>query len=205
MLNIDSESYQLPIHNYVNLETDKKQIIIANTFNNDMKHYVGWLNRYNGLYQKTAAYTITKDGKIYNHYDPKYYSKFMWANMLNRQSIIILLENEGWLLKSNENNEYINWIGDIYNKEKGIVEKRWRGYMYWASYTEKQIVSLELLVKALCDKFNIPLFVVDHNTKIDNIAIHSGVFYKSNFEKFYTDPTPAWDYNMFKNKIEEII
>lgn len=199
---INNSTYKLPIDNYIPIVTNKKQIIIGNTFNKDMRHYVGWLKRFNGKSQKTASFTINKDGVIYNHFNPKFYSTFMGSKKINEESVIILLENEGWLLNDTKNSGFINWLGDIYNQTDGIVEKRWRGYIYWASYSEKQIEALSILVKSLCNEFNIPLNVIEHNTKIDYPLSYSGILYKSNYEKYFTDPSPAWDCGVFKEKIE---
>ena len=42
-----------------------------------------------------------------------------------------------------------------------------------------------------------------HNTYIKNIEDFNGVIYRSNYNKYLTDVSPAWDFKKFKNKIEE--
>jgi N-acetyl-anhydromuramyl-L-alanine amidase AmpD len=200
-MNIDNKKYQLPSNNYIPIVSTKKQIVIGNTFNKDMLHYTGWLHRYNGNYKKTAHFTITKDGKIYNHFDSKYFSHFFKDNKLNEKSIIILLENEGYLIKKNKKLEFINWVGSIYNESDKIFEKKWRGYNYWDSYSEKQMESLSELVLMLCERFNLPVTIVNHNTKIEQIN-NISIFYRSNIKKYFTDLNPSWDCEFFKNKIE---
>ena len=133
---IDDKTYKLASKNYIAIETEKTQIILGHTFNNDMKHIIGWKNRYNGSYKKTAAFTIAKDGTIYKHFDPKFSSNYFNNTNLNSKSIVILLENEGWLLKDLEKNVFITWIGDIYKEPNQVLEKRWRGMTYWSEYTE---------------------------------------------------------------------
>jgi hypothetical protein len=200
---IDELTYILPLNNYVNVETIKKQIIIGNTFNHDMKHIIGWLHRYNGKYKKTAPFTIDSGGVIYKHFNPKLRSRFFKDDELNKNTIVVLLENDGWLIKDIEKNTFINWVGDIYNGPSEIMEKKWRGYSYWAPYTEKQIGSTIELVDNLCEEFEIPKLAISHNTKIDKINGYSGVLYRSNLEKHYTDLTPAWDCNGFKERLEK--
>jgi hypothetical protein len=56
----------------------------------------------------------------------------------------------------------------------------------------------------LCDEFFIPNMAISHNTKVDTLSDFQGVVYKSNIEKYYTDLTPAWDFENFKNKLEII-
>jgi hypothetical protein len=83
----------LSLKNYDNIESIKKQIVLGNTFNHDMKHVIGWKHRHNGNYKKTAAFTIDINGVIHKHFDPKYQSKFFNDLILDGKSIVILLEN----------------------------------------------------------------------------------------------------------------
>lgn len=199
---IDDITYALTPNNYIPIDTIKKQIVIGHTFNHDMKHCVGWQNRLNGNYKKTAAFSIDAAGLVYKHFDPIYHSNFFGNKEIDKQTIVILVENDGWLIKDVEKNLFITWIGDIYRGPAEIVEKRWRGYNYWCPYTKKQVESSILLVKELCNEFFIPSNSLNHNTKIDNVMDFEGVLYKSNFEKHYTDLSPSWDYENFKTKIE---
>jgi uncharacterized UPF0160 family protein len=201
---LDNTTYSLTEKNYIPIETDKTQIVIGHTFNSDMKHFLGWNKRYNGKYKKTAAFTIDAAGFVYKHFEPKYSSEFLDTDELNNKSIVILLENNGWLVKDVEKNEYITWIGNIYNKPIDISEKRWRNYKYWDKYTDEQFESALELVNMLCEQFNIPKTVLAHNTKIDNFLDYKGVIYKSNLEKHYTDLSPSWNYEEFKHKLELI-
>ena len=200
---IDTESFPIPSNNYIPVESIKHQIVIGHTFNHDMRHVTGWLHRYNGIYKKTAAFTIDVDGCIHQHFDPKYQSRYFNNLDQDKKSIIILLENDGWLVKDNQNNKFITWVGDIYNEPNQIVEKRWRGYDHWIPYSDKQIESAIELVRVLCEDFEIPLKSFGHNTKVENIDNFRGVVYKSNLDRHYTDLSPAFNCSEFKNKIEE--
>lgn len=200
MIKFDDKTYKLSKENFIQRLTLKKQIVIGNTFNHDMKHVVGWKHRFNGKYKKTAAFTIDKNGTIHKHFDPSYCSEYFGNKDLDGRSIVILIENDGWLLKNEQKNSYITWIGDIYKSE--VVDKRWRGYNYWSPYNEKQVDSAVFLIKELCKEFFIPLTVISHNTKVDNLKDYEGVVYKSNIDKQYTDLSPAWDCLDFKNKLE---
>lgn len=200
---INEDKYVLSIDNYIAIENKKKQIVIGHTFNHNMRHYIGWLHRYNGKYKKTAAFSIDTEGIIYKHFDPKYQSKFFNNDDLNNKTIVILIENDGWLLKNNQKKEFITWLGDIYNKPDDVVLKKWRGYDYWCPYNEKQLESATYLIKRLCDSFLIPMTSISHNTKIENIIDNNyTVIYRSNLDKHYTDLNPSWDFERFKNKLE---
>lgn len=203
-MTINNEKHKLTNKNFTKEKSVKKQIILGNTFNHDMRHVIGWEKRNNGFYNKTAAFSIDAAGLIYEHFNPQYHSNYFNQKKLDTESIIILLDNDGWLSKDEEKNKFITWIGDIYNKPNEVFEKRWRNYKYWAPYTTEQFESAIDLVKKLCVDFDIPNTVIGHNTKIDNVNDYSGVLYKSNLDKNYTDLSPAWDFEAFKNKIETI-
>jgi N-acetyl-anhydromuramyl-L-alanine amidase AmpD len=199
---IDDKTYKLNINNYTQIESQKKQIVLGNTFNDDMKHLAGWNTKYNGKYKKTAAFTISKNGQIYKHFDPKYYSSYFNTNEQNIKSILILIENYGWLIKDNKKNTFNNWLGGEYTGDRNILEKKWRDYMYWEPYNNEQLESTIYLILKLCSEFNIPKIAIGHNTKIDDLYEFEGVLYKSNIEKHYTDLNPNWKFDIFKEKVE---
>ena len=199
---IDEKSYELSELHYIKSETIKKQIVLAHTSNSDMRHVSKWNSRFNGRYNKTAAFTIDVAGNIYRHFDPIYTSNFFGNLEQDKKSIVILLENEGWLTRDVEKNQFIDWVGHIYNKPEMVVEKRWRSQTYWAPYTDAQMDSVVKLAGKLCEDFYIPKLAIPHNTKIDGADSFEGVLYKSNLEKYYTDLSPAWNCESFKYKLE---
>ena len=201
---IDEINYRLPSSNFISLESPKEQIVIGHTFNHDMRHFIGWMHRINGNYKKTAAFTIDSNGIVHKHFEPKYRSKFFNNVDLDKKTIVILIENDGWLTKDDKKNEFITWVGDIYNQNNGVIDKKWRGYNHWSSYCEAQVNSTIELVKMLCEEFSIPLVSINHNTKLDNLGDFKGILYKSNMEKYYTDLSPSWNCMMFNNKLEII-
>ena len=124
---INKETYQLTDKQYSNVKTIKKRIVIGNSFSVDMNHYSGWLNRYNGKYKRTAMYTISLDGEIYEHFSPEYHSEIIGNKEFDESTITILLENEGWLIKDlNDENRYITYVGNIYNRIDEVFVKKWR-------------------------------------------------------------------------------
>lgn len=200
---IDNEKYLLDEKNYHPTEFEKRQIVLANTFSEKDKHIVGWRNRMNGEYKKTSPFTIFRNGEIFKHFDSTKYSDFLGNKSIDKKVIVILLENQGWLEKDLIENSYFNWVGNIYKRRNSVYEKRWRGFNYWDSYTDKQIKSTVELVRHLCDIHNIPKNCVGHNTYIDGVEYFEGVVYRSNYYKESTDLNPSWDFKKFKELIEE--
>ena len=199
---IDKETYNLTEKNYYNIETNKKLIVLGSSLSDKDNHITGWENRMGGEYKKTSTYTIFRNGEIYEHFNPSYYSSFVENENVDKKIISITLENQGWLNKDLKNDRYFNWVGNIYKRNKSVYEKRWRGFVYWDSYTNKQMKSCVFLIKHLCDKFNIENKCVGHNTYIDGIDMFEGITYRSNFQREYTDLNPSWDFKKFKKLIE---
>ena len=199
---IDREKYILTDKNYYNVTTNKKLIVLGNSLSDKDNHITGWMNRMGGEYKKTSTYTIFRNGKIFEHFNPNYYSNFIGEEKIDKKIISITLENQGWLNKDLINKRYFNWVGNIYKRNKSVYEKRWRGFVYWDSYTNKQMKSCIFLIEHLCEKFNIEKKCVGHNTYIEGIDMFEGVTYRSNFQREYTDLNPSWDFKKFKKLIE---
>jgi N-acetyl-anhydromuramyl-L-alanine amidase AmpD len=200
---IDNKTYELQANNYIKNSKKKEVIVLGNTFNTDMKHFIGWETRYGGNYTKTAHYTVTREGKIYEHFKPEYSSTYLNDLFFNDRSIIILVENEGWVDTNNEQNEFLTWFGDIYKTTDNVVNKQWRNHYHWAPYTINQLNSVVELSRMLCSDFQIPRCVASSNTKMDSVDNYSGVLYKSNISGKYTDLSPAWLSEHFKFKLEK--
>jgi hypothetical protein len=197
---IEDKKYSLEEKHYIPIECIKKQIVIGNTYSNNMNHVIGWKTRLNGNNKKTAAFTIDKSGVIHKHFEPSYLSKYFPKLEQNTKSIVILLENEGWLTRNLPDERFYDWKGNIYN---GIVLGRnWKGHNKWAVYTQEQMDACVELVNDLCEEFFIPKIAMSHNTKLDDTSSFNGVLYKSNLNKHYFDVSPAWNCEEFKNKLE---
>ena len=128
------------------------------------------------------------------------HSEYFKDPNINRNSIIISLENLGWLQKEPLTNHYINWIGDIY--KGNVFEKKWRDYFFWQPYTEKQVLSTNSLCDKLLKEMKIKPQIVEHNTKIVGVEKFVGVVSKSNFGTNYTDLSPAFNFNELLKNIE---
>ena len=196
-----NDFYKLTTDNYYNSGYIKKQIIIGNTYSNDLSYIERWLTRNNGKYKATAPYSILKDGTILKHYEPEHHSDFVGISEIDRYAIPITLQNTGWVIKDSENDCYIDWLGDIYKEDINIKNIRWRNHAYWEEYTDEQIESLVKLCKFLCLRFDIPLKAMEHNTKTD-VDFFEGITYKSNFSKYFCDVNPTFDFLKFRNNIE---
>lgn len=192
-----SESIEFKI---LGSNNDKKQIIITDT-KRDYKKYINSLKyRYNKKNPFLPNYVINKNGEIFQIMKPENFSGFMNDLEIDKNSIVVALENYGWLIKNALNNTYTNWIGDIYREE--AFEKKWREKNYWDRYSKKQIDILSKLLIDLCEKFEIPKTCVETNVKQEGVEKFNGIVSKSNFDFIHKDVNPSFDFKLLKKKIE---
>lgn len=178
----------------------KNQIILVETKRN-FKDYINSLKyRYNKKNPYLPNYVINKEGEIFLIMKPEKFSKFMMSEDIDRNSIIISLENFGWLKKNTLDNSYVNWIGDIYRGE--VYEKKWRDNFFWDKYSEKQVEKLCELIVSLCDKFKIPKKTIGNNVKYEGVENYKGVVSKSNFDFSNKDVNPSFDFKLIEQKIQ---
>ena len=194
----------LNIEQYGNFKTTgkqkkKKQIILCHT-SREVEEYLTSLKvRYNSKYDKIPNYIITKDGRILQLLPDEGHSNFFMESNINRNSIIVCLENLGWLEKKPLTNHYINWKGSIYNQE--VYEKKWRDFFFWEPYSEEQVKSAAELCLHLTEILKIKKMCVGHNTKIDGVENFEGIVSKSNFDGRYTDLNPSFSFDTFNKLI----
>lgn len=192
--------YELTGFNSFGTNDKKTQIILCDT-KRDYKNYINSLKyRYNKKNPYLPNFVITKSSDVYNIIPSNTYSKFMNDEKVNKQSIIIAIENFGWFKKNPLEDTYINWVGDIYKKE--VFEKKWRDYLFWEPYTKKQMEGLSNLIVDLCDKFEIPKETIGHNVKCDEVKGYRGIVSKSNYDFSYKDVNPSFDFKLLKQLLE---
>tara|TARA_R110000851_G_scaffold211640_6_gene364251 strand:+ start:945 stop:1559 length:615 start_codon:yes stop_codon:yes gene_type:complete len=178
----------------------KTQIMLCHTGRSASYYYNGLKHRMDGKYERIPHYMITKDGVVVNLIEPHTTSKFFGDESIDESIIVIVLENLGWLKRNPETNEYNNWIGDIYKGE--VFRKKWRGHLFWATYTEEQVDSCAKLIKDLCVDMGIEMDFIGHNVHVDNVSYFEGLVSRSNYNDFWTDVSPAFDFNVLIEKIE---
>ena len=181
-------------------KSDKNQIILVHTSRNVGEYLASLKHRHNGDYNKIPHYVISRKGEIIQLLDNDQNTNFFNDPVYDKKSIVISLENLGWIEKEPLKNHYINWIGNIY-KEK-IVDKKWRDYFFWQPYTDIQLDNLAELSKDLSEKMSINLTCIGHNTKTNRMETFNGIFTRSNFDENYTDVSPAFDFEYFIKKLE---
>jgi len=177
----------------------KKQIILTHT-SRDIEEYLSMIkNRMNGKFDRVPHFIIAKNGTVIQKMQTESYSNYFAEPNINRNSIIISLENLGWLEKVPLKDYYTNWIGNIY---KGVPhERKWRDYFLWDPYTQDQMLALAKLSLELVVENKIEKKCVGHNTKLKDVDKITGIVSRSNFDETFTDLSPAFNFEKFTNLI----
>lgn len=174
------------------VESKKKDLIILTHTSRVGKDYLVSLNfRNNGKYDRLPNYVILKDGSVVETLSPNKSSNFLDDKKLGNKSIIICLENLGWVNKNLLSTTYSNWLG---NKVTEVYERKWRNKYFWDKYSEEQLVSLIELCNKLCEEYNIPKKFTGHNTKLNGVEKFNGIINRSNLSEDYTDLSPAFNF-----------
>ena len=196
MVNIEKYGNFKPSGKY----KQKTQIILCHT-SREVEEYLASLTfRYNSKYDKVPNYVVTRDGRVIQLLSNEGHSNFFDDHITNKLSIIVMLENLGWLEKKPLTNHYINWKGSIYNEQ--VYEKKWRDFYFWQPYTPQQIKMSAELCKHLTETLQIEKTCVGHNTKVDGIENFEGICSRSNYDSNYTDLNPSFNFETFIKFLE---
>jgi N-acetyl-anhydromuramyl-L-alanine amidase AmpD len=187
--------------NNLKKEKEKSQILLIHTGRNLIDYMVSIRYRYDGDPIRLPHYLISRSGSVIQVLEDEFNSNFSSSERVNVKSIVIGLENLGWLEKVPIKKYYINWIGNIYNGD--VIDKKWRDYFFWQPYTEIQLEKAAELCKKLCEKHKIELRCVGHNTKVKGIESFLGIITRSNFDDFATDLSPAFDFEKFNKLLND--
>jgi len=181
-------------------EQGKSQILLTHTSRPLMDIMVSIKYRFGGKPHKLPHYFVDREGKVIQVLDNKQNGNYSSNDRINSKSIVICLENLGWLEKKPLTTYHINWIGNIY--KGNIVDKKWRDYFFWQPYTEIQVEKTAELCKKLSNEMDISLNCIGHNTKVKGSESFLGILTKSNFDEFATDLSPAFNFEQFKKLLE---
>ena len=179
----------------------KKQIILCNTTRGVQQYLDSLLLRKNGKYDRLPHYVVSNKGEIHKIISEDMISSYFTNTDLKNNSIVIALENNGWLEKIPLKNEHTNWIGDIYKGE--VYEKKWRDYIFWEPYPKELMSGLSDLCKSICNNLNINKELIGHNTKIVGVEKFQGILCKSNISEYYLDVSPAFNFELFEKLLND--
>ena len=186
--------------NYDGVSDKKTKIVLTHTSRNLRDYLRSLKKRRYGKKINIPHYIIGRNGIIHKLVDEEKITKYFYDDDINDDSVIVSLENLGWLEKEPLKDYYLNWIGDIYRGE--VFKKKWRDRHYWEPYTDEQKLSLIGVLHYLTEKMEINFNVVEHNTLIKDIKKYEGIVTRSNFSDIFTDLNPSFDFEQILKTIE---
>jgi hypothetical protein len=198
-MKIDKKKYDISEQNFYITSYDKTQLILASSLRKDSNHLVRLKHKDFGKSKKWNTFTITRNGLIYQHYDPKCYTDFIGVKQADKQSISIVLENMGYLIET-PNGKYINWINETCDKSN-VLEKKWMGYSFWEKHPDKQIQATIELCDKLCTEFNIERNLIEFRNYHKDILKFKGIVFRSNYFEESGDVNPNIDISKFNEML----
>jgi N-acetyl-anhydromuramyl-L-alanine amidase AmpD len=177
-------------------KTKKTQFLLCNTLR-PYNHFINSLRyRNEGACEKLPHYVITKKGEIFSVVPSEYYSVYLST----KNTIVVALENLGWLQKNPLAPMYSNWIGDVYRGEPFTA--RWKERLFWDPYSVEQITALTTLIEMLSVKHNIQKTFIGHNNPITAPQKFKGILSRCNLSHIYEDISPAFDTKLFEKLLQ---
>lgn len=194
-MEIDNITYGVKEINHYKTQNVKNQIVLATSLRKGSYHITRLQHKEFGKTKRWNTFTVTRDGVVYQHYNPKFHSDFLGVKEADKQSISIVLENMGSLFQT-PSGKHINWLNEICDEEN-VIEKNYLGYSYWENFTEEQIISTVELCKKLSKEFNIPKNCMEFHYFHKDTLKFRGIVFRSNYIQDSSDINPLFDIEKF--------
>lgn len=197
---IEKELHKIAPKNRYKAITKKTQIVIGLSLRKDDYHINRLKHKDYGETKKWCTYSISRFGDVVEHYAPKFYSDYLGIKEADKQSISIVLENMGALVKTVDGH-YINWLNEVC-PVKRVEEKTWLGQRYWEKFSEEQIESTVELCATLCEEFSIQPNVIDFHYPHKDMLNFKGIVLKSNYFDDSNSINPLFDLTKFSDLLK---
>ena len=191
MKRIDRQKHKVDEKNRYKTITEKNQIIIALSLRKSDFHINRLSHKEYGNTKKWCTYSVNREGKVFEHYDPKYYSDFIGSKQIDKKSISIVLENMGSLVKDDDDH-YISWLNEVCPNDR-VIEKKWMSQKYWEIFDDEQLKGVVSLCKKLCKEFKIPKKIIEFHQHHKDTIKFEGIVLKSNYYEDSSSINPLFD------------
>jgi len=179
---------------HLNTKGENRQILLCNT-HRESKYFLDTIKyRANGNYKKIPNFLIKKNGEVVNIHQEDVTSFFLPGYKIKSGVVVVCLENKGWLRRRSKDGKYVDWLDDIYDSK--VCEKKWRGKLFWDSYTDLQIKKTSKIVDKICKKYNIPKISTGHNVFMEDVEYFKGIVSRSNYNEYWTDINPTFNFEL---------
>ena len=165
----------------------------------------------------SVPFVIGRNGNIYNLFPSKYWSYHVGPGAMggntamSKECIGIEISNIGPLVKNGANLVTTYSKEDVYcsldeTQYYTKLPAKYRGFEYYANYTEAQFKATAQLIKFLCAKYNLPKTILPELGRYDIMTANDftklkGVVTHVNCRKDKTDIGAAFDWQRVINSI----
>lgn len=195
---MDIIQHPLPSDDYFQESCNKRMIVLHHTVGASAEssmHF--WADDPRRV---ATAFVIERDGTVYQTFPAA-----MWAyhiglgdKLLEKESIGIELASEGGLIeqdgrfyKFGKVSPKTQYIGPVYDNGS-----EWRGYRYFAEYTEEQVNAAIELAIMLCDQFKIlPICAIDPTSYDPNAVDDMGITTHATLRRDKSDLHPGFPWH----------
>lgn len=202
-MRINKTKYPIKDENFTKKKTKKKQIIVGLSLRKGKNHITRLKHKEFGNTMSWNTFTITRDGKVYQHYNDDYYSNFLGDPIIDKSSISIILENMG-SLNTVSDDIHVNWLNEVCD-ESNVIEKNWFGNNHWEEIPDKQLKSLVDLCGRLCNKHGIHKMFMEFQHHHEQTSRFKGVVFRGNYINDSGDMNPFLESKKLQEMISNII
>ncbi|WP_075343718.1 N-acetylmuramoyl-L-alanine amidase [Tenacibaculum agarivorans] len=186
---------------FVKEKNTKTQIVLHYTAGY-IKGDVAALSRPN--YRVSTAFILPRNGKILNMWSSAFWSYHLGSGAVggntngSKRSIGIEISNIGFLKRIGDNLVTVYNDNDVYCTIHDTnlytrLDTPYRGEVYFATFTEKQYQSLEILLKYLTATYNIPKAFLPEEKRYDVISKNELVNFKGIVSHVNYRSSGKWD------------
>ena len=197
MISIDKKTLKISKDNYYQTKNPKTQILIGFSLRKEDYHIKRLKNKDLGNAKSWNTFTITREGKIFQHFPDENHSNYLNIKKVDIQIISIVLENMGVLNK--DGGEFYNWLNERCDYK--VETKKWFGLDYWEDIPEKQFESLVDLLIYLTDKHNISKKTIGFQSYNENTINFKGIVFAANYKENTLNMNPVLNHK----RIDEIL
>lgn len=193
-----------PENQYFKVEQPKKMVVLHHTVSGEGVN--GDINWWMQTPERIATpYIIERDGKITEVFDPKYWGHHLGLRQANLNAVkstvtnerlnqlSIAIELDSWGILTKKGDKFYSANGKEVPKENvAVLDKPYRGSLYYEKYTEKQIAALRELLLHLKDRFGIKLYYFEEMFEVSQKALkgYHGIWSHTSYRSDKSDVFP---------------